>query len=485
MSTASAAPRVDSQTWDDRTMQTSAAQPGWAATPVRGRLRILRTLRHLLAKHSAEIASSVSSDLSRTRADTLAAELLPLLAACKFLEREAANILAPRKLGRRGLPFWLASIHATVERVPLGTILIIAPSNYPLFLPGVQAMQALAAGNAVVWKPGRNSRAIADLFASLSSQAGLPHGLIRVTDESVATAATEIAALPAKIVFTGSAAAGRAVQHLAADHNIPVIAELSGCDAVFVLPSAETARVADALCFGMRLNGSATCMAPRRLILVGGNHEALLTILQQRFAAMDPVFLPTGTRDQLRKLLADARAEGGLVDGEPNDLATRPILIRNGTPLMQIAQTDLFAPVLTVISVENTTAAITLEDQSPFGLTAAIFGDESEARRLAQRLTVGTILINDLIVPTADPRIPFGGRKASGFGTTRGAEGLLEMTAPRTITTRRNRDRKHFQPTTVEHEALFTGVIAASHQSGWRDKLVGLKQIVAAAKKLK
>ncbi len=457
------------------------AQKAWALVPIRQRLHIIRSIRHTLAENVDAILAAVPADLSRTPADTLAAELLPLLEAAKFLEKQATSILAPRKLGRRGLPFWLSGLDAVIERVPLGTVLVVAPSNYPLYLPGVQALQAITAGNAVTWKPGRAGLALADIFAQICTQAGLPEDLIRVTDESIEAVAEEITlATPAKIIFTGSVRAGRAVQHLAADQAIPVIAELSGCDAIIALPSADPVRLAEAILFGMRLNGSATCMAPRRLILLG-DHHALLADLRSRFGAAQSICLSDVTRRQLQSLLDEA---------EPNanhrvDNWTKPILIADGRANLEIVRADIFAPVITAIRVRDTEAAIALVNENRYGLTTAIFGNPSEAHAIASRLEVGTVLINDLIAPTADPRIPFGGVRQSGFGSTRGAEGLLELTVPKTTTTRRNNESKHFQSTTPAHEQLFRGAITLSHSRSWRNRYAGLQQIFSAARSLR
>jgi aldehyde dehydrogenase (NAD+) len=469
--------QLDSET-AARAAQQRRAQKSWAATAIPQRLKIIRNIRHELAECATGIIAAISPELSRNPADTLAAELMPLLESAKFLEKQAARILAPKILGRRGLPFWLAGLDAVIDRAPLGTVLIIGPSNYPLFLPGVQALQALTAGNAVTWKPGRNGAPIARLFAQICAQAGLPPNLLRIADESIEAVADEIAeAKPAKIVFTGSARAGRAVQHLAAGHSIPVIAELSGCDAIIALPSANPTRLADAILFGMRLNGSATCMAPRRLILVG-DHRALLAELKTRFDAAPSTFLSDATRRQLQSLLDEA-APSLRVDNW-----IKPILILNGDPGLEIAQTDIFAPVLTAIEARDPAAAIALVNESPYALTAAIFGNQAEAQVIASQLEVGTVLINDLIAPTADPRIPFGGLRQSGFGSTRGAEGLLELTTPKTITTRGNNESKHFQSTTPAHEQLFRGAITLSHAKSWRTRYTGLQQIITSARAL-
>jgi aldehyde dehydrogenase (NAD+) len=406
-----------------------------------------------------------------------------LLAACKFLEQNAAKIIAPRKLGRAGLPFWLAGVESEIRRVPYGCVLVIAPFNYPLFLPGVQALQALCAGNAVVWKPGLGGRPVALLFAQALAKAGLPEGLLRITEESVEAGRTEIARRPDKIFFTGSSASGRAVLRAAAETTTPVVAELSGCDAVIALPSADPERLIAALSFGMRLNGSATCMAPRRLIAVG--NAPWLTRLRDALAFVPAVPVPEPTRKHLLELVRDAETLGATIFGDPQAARLKPVLITNGTTRMRAAQEDIFAPLLTVIEAANEEEALAIEASCPYGLTVSIFGDQTEALLLAQRIDAGTILINDLIAPTADPRVPFAPRRASGFGATRGTEGLLEMTAIQTVLVRKGKSRRHYQSTTEDHAVLFDGIIEATHAATWRARWQGILKIVTAGKKLK
>ena len=142
------------------------------------------------------------------------------------------------------------------------------------------------------------------------------------------------------------------------------------------------------------------------------------------------------------------------------------------------------APVLTVIRVNDVEALLTAEAQCPYGLTASIFGDEASAQQIAKRLTVGTVIINDLIVPTADPRIPFGGRRGSGHGVTRGAEGLLEMTAVKVTSVRRGASRRHYEATDRRHEALFAGLLALSHGGSLREKFHGIRTMLRAIRTL-
>ena len=439
---------------------------------------------------SEPITQAIAPELSRTPADTLAAEFLPLLEAMRYLERSAAAVLRPRRLGRRGLPFWLSGVDAEIRRIPFGRILILGPANYPLFLPGVQAAQALAAGNAVVWKPGRGGAPVAHIFADALLSAGLPQGLLTITGESVSPAESSIHDGVDKVFLTGSAETGRTLLRTLAETLTPAVVELSGADAAIVLPGADLGRVVRALSFGMRLNGSATCMAPRRVLLVdqtSADRDRLLALLQHELAPVPAIDLPASTRQQLRNLAEDALTRGAhLLDLTAlSEGPLRPIVLLNATPEMPLAQADIFAPVLTVIDLPDIDAVVRAQDTCPFALTASIFGPGPAARALASRLTTGTVLINDIFVPTADPRVPFGGRKSSGFGVTRGAEGLLEMTAVQVVSVRRGRDARHYDATDTRHQELFAGIARLLHGGqSWRHKFPSLRQVVTAGRSL-
>jgi len=159
-------------------------------------------------------------------------------------------------------------------------------------------------------------------------------------------------------------------------------------------------------------------------------------------------------------------------------------VISRATSDMRIAHSDIFAPVLSIFDVPDMDAAIAAHAPCPYALTAAIFGPEAEARALALRLPVGTVLINDLIVATADPRVSFGGRKASGFGITRGREGLLEMTALKTVVVQYSRDLRAYRPTTPDHEPFFAAYLEAVHSGSWRARWHGLRRLLRVASKI-
>jgi acyl-CoA reductase-like NAD-dependent aldehyde dehydrogenase len=396
--------------WSARDAQTGGRdahppQRQWAATPIRERLRIVRVLRHLIAENADALAAAAAAVSDRPLAEKLVSEVLPLADACRWLERDSARILAPRRQGRRGRPLWLAGATFEVQRQPFGTVLVIGPGNYPLFLPAVQALHALVAGNAVRLKPAPGTRAVAVAFVRLAIEAGLDPALLETLDDTAEAARTAIDEGVDKVVFTGSSENGRAVLAQLAETNTPSVMELSGEDAVIVLADADLDLVARALRFGTTLNAGRTCIAPRRLVVVQSVAEGLL-------ARLDAARIPR----------------------------------------------------LPIERVRDEMAAVGRANAHAFALGCSLFTrDLTRARALAAQIRTGFVVINDLIVPTADPRLAFGGVRASGFGTTRGAEGLLAMTYPHVVVLRRGQSRPHFDEPAPDDARLFSAYLRAVH----------------------
>lgn len=458
------------------------SQRRWATLPLVERLQVIRNTRHSAALQSEAFADAIGADLQRSRSDTLTAELLPLLDAMRFLERNSRSILAPKRLGAAGRPLWLIGVQAETRHIPLGHIVVIGPSNFPLFLPGVQALQALVAGNCVTWKPGLGGRGVALLLANILRANGLPRGVLSITGESVEAAQEALGKRPDKVIFTGSFASGRQVMRALAETATPSVMELSGADAIAVLPSANLAVAAKAIAFGLRLNGAEVCMSPRRLVATPETMLALRPLLEAELATVPPIFLKPLTASALTTLVTSATQDGAELIGSLSPGAQEPLLIANARPSMAITQSDIFAPVLSLLEVPSALHMADIINDCPYALAAAIFGPEREARVLGEQLRVGTVLINDLIAPTADPRVPFGGRGRSGFGVTRGAEGLLEMTATQTILVRRKAITQHYKPLGARDFALFTGLIRLLHGGSLRLRLSAMRAVAAAGR---
>jgi len=381
------------------------AQTRWAAEQIARRLRIVRELRHLLAENTELLAIAAAATNDRPIEEKLVSEVLPLADACRWLEKNAALVLAPRRSGNRGCPFWLRGFSFDVQRQPFGVVLVIGPGNYPLFLPAVHSLHALVAGNAVLLKPAPGTRNIALLFVRLANLAGLDSALLTVLPDSVDAARDAIASGVDKVIFTGSSENGRRVLADLAITNTPAVMELSGEDAVLILADADIDLVVRALNFGARLNNGQTCIAPQRLIVV------------------------QSVADNLLARMASARV-----------------------------------PRLPIERVRYEAAAVLRANAADFALGASIFSrDITRARSLAARIKTGFVLVNDLIAPTADPRLPFNGVKASGFGTTRGEEGLLEMTFPHVVGLRRGNSYPYFDRSEAGDAELFSSYIRAAH----------------------
>ena len=351
------------------------SEPGgsaaWRDTPVAERARRLGRLRHVLADEPSPLLDALRSD-TRDDATTLSAEVLPLADAARWLVEAAPRVLQTRRLGLRGRPQWLFGVAAEVRREPMGTVLIIGPGNFPLFLPGVQALHALAAGNTVLIKPAPGHGCVGSMTAlrrMLVETCGLPPDALIVLDP--ATEALDHHYDHADlIVLTGSEATGRAVRQAAAERGIPCIMELSGCDAAIILDTADLDTAARCVRFGMMLNASRTCIAPRRAVVVAPAAERFVERLVDELATQPAVPIDERLRQRVNRLIAEAVEAGAAIrcGAMPDGDTMAPTVLTGVTPGMGLADADLFAPVLSVIEVDDADAAVHAVHATGFGL---------------------------------------------------------------------------------------------------------------------
>src|SRR5437868_4282610 len=193
------------------TQKCRTEQRAWAQLPVHQRLRPVRLLRHLLSDECEILCQAVARDVGKPFEETLASELLPLAEACRFLDRQAARLLRARVVSRRHVPLWLWPQRDRVYRRPRGLVGIIGTWNYPLLLNGVQIVQALTAGNGVLWKPSEVAPASADALSDLLTRAGFPEGLVHKMPATREGGPALVEAAVDHVVFTGGAATGRLI----------------------------------------------------------------------------------------------------------------------------------------------------------------------------------------------------------------------------------------------------------------------------------
>jgi acyl-CoA reductase-like NAD-dependent aldehyde dehydrogenase len=451
------------------------AQGDWSKTPIRHRLGIIRRFRHLLVERALAMSQALPPKSPAGAVEKLAAEVVPLADACLFLEKRARSLLTPKRFGNRGRPVWLFGVTAEVRREPWGVVLIIGPGNYPLLLTGVQIVQGLVAGNAVVVKPAEGCTTGLQMMADWLVEAGLPAGLVTLIPETPLAGKLATEAEIDKVVLTGSARTGKLVLSQLASRLIPATMELSGCDPVVVLEDAKLEVVSHAVEYGLRWNGSETCIAPRRIFATPAQAKSLEQSLEAAVAnnvtpSRSPAAAAAG------RLIEAAVAQGAkvLVGGAlPDGSGVLPTILTNVRPDMAIAREESFAPVASIIPVAHSTEALQAIRRSPYGLGASIFGPNATAQKVADEVPAGSIVVNDILVPTADPRLPFGGRGASGFGVTRGEEGLLDMTTIKVVSTRHVANYLHLEPLAKTDEGFFLAYLNGFHGKSFGQRLAG------------
>lgn len=449
----------------------TAGELAWAERSLEFRLDLLERFRsRLVAERESLLTLLAELRPGCSRAELISSEIIPLLDNIVFLGQRAAKILQPERLGRRGQPVWLFGVDSVIYRESLGRILIVAPGNYPLFLPLVQAVYGWAVGNCIWLKSAPGSFPLHDLLRKLFLSVGGPAEAFRLLGEENSSYPWALSEGVDKVILVGSAATGEAVLAQAGKALVPTVAELSGWDAVFIHPEADLDKAAAAVAFGLALNGGRTCVAPRRVFFRGDvdRFERLLEqALQQR---------PRVPLNELEQKFVDEGGRAGChVLGSPDG----PVVlsrIRRDHLLLREAR---FGAVAVLHVVESDDEALELSRNCRHALGAALFGPLEWAETLAHRVPGQMVCVNDIIVPSADPRLPFGGTGRSGFGHMRGKEGLLEMTAVRVVSTRRGGTTDHLRPPSPVDDPLLERFLLMAHGPGVGSKLRATLEMVA------
>lgn len=446
----------------------------WNGRSHRQRCKVVARTRHRIVALAEKFVQLCSSDQRRDPAETVSAELIPLCSALAYIGSKGPQVLKTRKVGFFGRPIWLLGVQSEVHRQPLGHVLILAAWNYPLLLAGVQMGQALAAGNSVLLKPAPGCEAASALLVDSFYHAGVPRSVLTLLNSDPQAAQDAIDSGVDLVVLTGGTRTGRSVMSRCAETLTPSIMELSGCDALIVGPGANLDRVAAAIAFGLSINGGATCIGPRRILVSTQLHAPLVEAIRNRFADLPAAHLHPSARSTATRLVQEA-IEQGAVDGvtgkrpqfsSPIETMKPTVLDRVGAD-WPIANSDIFAPLASVLVADSDDEIVEVVNGCDFRLAASVFGSPAWAAGLATRLDVGHVSINDAIFPTADPRVPFGGCGSSGFGVTRGPEGLLAMTRPKVIARHRGSIFLHLMPRKESDLAMLMRLLEASHGRWW------------------
>lgn len=419
----------------------------WAGLGHGGRREVLEQWKAVLARRMAQLADVVHQETGKPHGDAL----LEIGLAVDHLGWAASH--AEKVLGRRRVSSGLLMSNqaATVEYLPLGVVGVIGPWNYPVFTPMGSIAYALAAGNAVVFKPSELTAGTGVWLADSLREVVVEQPLLQVvlgegdTGEALCRSAID------KLAFTGSPGTGRKVMAACAGNLTPVLIEAGGKDALLVDEDADVEAAADAAAWGAFANAGQTCTGIERVYVHERVHDAFLASLSRRAeelyagahpdAKIGPMTLATQV-DVARRHIEDALERGGkAVVGGPDAVEGRfiqPTVLTDVPHDAPAITEETFAPTVTVTKVQDMDEAIALTNATRYGLGSSVF---SKARgvELARRIRSGMTSVNSVVSFAAIPALPFGGVGDSGFGRIHGPDGLKEFTYAKAVARQRFR----------------------------------------------
>lgn len=414
----------------------------WRVTPLSERAGVVAGVGQILLEDKQRFGEMMTREMGKTLVSAIA-EAEKCASGCRYYAEHAERLLAGDVIvdepNERG--------EARYE--PLGAVLAIMPLNFPFWQVIRFAAPALVAGNVGLLKHASNVPRCAVTLEEIFRRAGAPEGVFQTLLISSARVDALIADRRVHAVtLTGSEAAGRAVAASAGQHLKKTVLELGGSDPFVVCASADVAKAAEVGVAARIVNNGQSCIAAKRFIVVDAVYDAFMTEFVRRINALvvgDPMQTNTdigplatrAIRDELHEQVrasvrAGARVAAG---GEPLDGVGhfyRPTVLTDIPKEAPAFSQELFGPVASVFRARDTHHAIELANDTPFGLGASAWTrDPNEAELLAQRLEAGSVFINAMVA--SDPRFPFGGVKASGYGRELGRWGLREFMNLKTV----------------------------------------------------
>jgi len=437
---------LDAGALEARLERARVAQASWArVTPAERAARLLALAQALRARSEA-LAELMAREMGKPLAQGRA-EVEKCVAGCEHYAAHGPAALAdePAAPPRSGAREWVAYR-------PLGLVLAIMPWNFPLWQVVRCAAPILLAGNGFLLKHAENVQGCAAALEELFLAAGFAPGLFTNLPLTQARVSALIGdPRVAAVTLTGSTRAGRVVAAQCGAALKKCVLELGGSDPYLVLADADLALAARTSVASRLINAGQSCIAAKRFLVVKSVAREFteLVVAELRAKTMgDPrtaVDLGPQARLDLRAALhaqversiaAGARLlAGGALPPGPGSFYP-PSVLAGVTPGMPAFDEELFGPVAALVEAADERELVRLANATPYGLGAAVFSrDVARATRLAvEELEAGSVFVNDFV--RSDPRLPFGGIKASGFGRELGLPGLREFTNAKTIVVR-------------------------------------------------
>jgi acyl-CoA reductase-like NAD-dependent aldehyde dehydrogenase len=422
----------------------------WPRSSARSRYEVLMRGAELVAANADRLADRMATESGKP----LKVALGEVQGAVKTLQYYAGAVLA---LEGSAISDRVPDALGLVLREPIGVAAFITPWNFPLLNPVCKLAPALAAACTVVIKPSHLCPGPVLLLAELLAEAGLPAGVFNVVTSDLDRGAVVGQALAGsnlvdKVAFTGSTATGRAVMRAAAGNNKHVSLELGGKSANIVFDDAPfdaaAATAINAFCF----NSGQQCSAGTRLLVQRGVYDDFIATIAENAKLQvlgDPRNMATTMgplvnleqRDRVLDYIAIGRTEGRLLSGGgapghlsgSDSLFVAPTIFEGIANQARLAQEEVFGPVLAVIPFDTEADAISMANESRYGLAGAVWSKSIDtAIRVAKGVRTGKMFVNCYNSSGLDD-MPHGGYKASGIGREFGPNGLEEYQEVKTI----------------------------------------------------
>lgn len=417
----------------------------WSELGPSARRAKLNKAAELIEAHAGDFARHMVAEIGATAGwghfnAHLAANML----------REAAAMTT--QVGGEVIPSDVPGMLAMAVRQPVGVVLGIAPWNAPIIL-GVRALALpLACGNTVILKASEVCPATHRLIGAVLQEAGLGEGVVNVITNDAPDSQAVVEALAAhpavrRINFTGSTRVGRIIAQIGARHLKPVLLELGGKAPLVVLDDADVDAAVNATVFGAFANSGQICMSTERVIIDETLADAFAAKLAERVKSLpagDPAkgdvvlgsVVGAPTVERVERLVGDAVKRGAkvLVGGRSQGTIMPGTVVDYVTPEMDLFREESFGPQVSITRVKSIDEAVALANDTEYGLSAAVFGEDiARALDVARRIESGICHVNGPTVQD-EAQMPFGGVKASGYGRFGGKAGISEFTELRWIT---------------------------------------------------
>jgi aldehyde dehydrogenase (NAD+) len=416
----------------------------WASLSWDDREERLQTWKGVMTRRIAQLADLMHAETGKPHGDAM----LECALAIDHLSWAASH--AEKVLKRHKVPSGLlmANQAAYVEYRPLGVVGVIGPWNYPVFTPMGSIAYALAAGNAVVFKPSEYTPGVGEWLArTFLESVGRP--VLQVVTGYGDTGAALASAGVGKVAFTGSTATGKKVMAACAETLTPVVIEAGGKDALLVDADADLEAAADAALWGACANAGQTCTGVERIYVHERVYDDFLAELVDKAkdlrahegadSPIGPITMPSQLAI-IKSHIDDAIARGGrAVIGGPDAVGERfvqPTILVDVPEDSLAVQEETFGPTVTVAKVRDMDEAIERTNATRYGLASTVFS-KSRGMELASRIRSGMTAVNGVITFAGVPSLPFGGVGDSGFGRIHGPDGLKEFTYAKAIAKQR------------------------------------------------